>query len=93
MSEAASGSGPTQWFRLRASGVSLPADRVLAEPAVMTVLVEDLCWQIACANWTARAPRWWRRQRRAQWRTEEAALRRQRHQARTMAIESGIPVE
>jgi hypothetical protein len=81
-----------QRVRLRAAGVCLRGEQVFADDRLTQLLVDDLCWQIALTDWSAREPRRWQRRRRAKWRAEEAALWAERGRIRALAEHHGLPV-
>lgn len=82
----------TQRVRLRAAGICLRSDRLLADPDLADLMVQDLCWEIALADWSEREPRPWQRRRRAQWRAEEDALWDERRRIRSLAQDFGLPI-
>jgi hypothetical protein len=82
----------TQRVRLRAAGVCLRSDRVLGDDQLAGLVVDDLCWEIALADWSRREPRRWQRRRRASWRAEESALWAERGRIRTLAQRYGLPI-
>ena len=57
---------------------------------VAAVVIEDLCWSIAMADWSARRPSVWRRRARAAWRADGEALQALRDRIFRMAVEIGL---
>ncbi len=57
---------------------------------IAAVVIEDLCWSIATADWSARRPPVWRRHARAAWRADGEALQAKRDRIRLMVSETGL---
>jgi hypothetical protein len=57
---------------------------------VAVVVIEDLCWSIATADWSARRPPIWRRRARVAWQLDGEALKAKRDRIRVMAAETGL---
>ena len=64
--------------------------REIDRPDIAALVIEDLCWQIAVADWAARRPRVWRRQERIDWRLEGEVLQVNGDHITTMACEIGV---
>lgn len=61
-----------------------------ARADIAVVVIEDLCWSIAMADWSARRPSVWRRRARTAWRADGEALAAMRDRISTMAGEIGL---
>lgn len=77
-------------LHLASIGTSIQASKVLDDPLLTALAVEDVCWRIAEDDWTARRPHPWQRRKMRRWHAEHEALCQQRDQLRSIAQRCGI---
>lgn len=93
MATSKPGDAPARWLiRMRAVGTALPADELLTDSVLAALVVEDLCWEIALADWGSREPQHLHWRLIARWRAEERELWEQRRRIRAAARRCGLPV-
>lgn len=59
-------------------------------PEVAALVIEDVCWRIAMADWAARRPSVWRRRARAAWCADGELLQAERDRIALIACEVGL---
>jgi hypothetical protein len=81
--------GVRQWLWLRAAGAFVRVAEVFADPELTMLAIDDLCLEIAEADWAARKPRCWQRRRLMRWRAEHAGWCVERDRLRSRARNCG----
>jgi hypothetical protein len=77
------------WLFLGSVDLGIPMVDI-DRPDVAVVVIEDLCWRIAVADWAARRPPLWRRHTRAAWCTEGELLQDKQDGIIAMAAQAGM---
>lgn len=92
MSSSRPGDATYPWISLRSAHIPLRGDQILADQALLDLVIEDLCWEIALADLMARVPARWQWRRMARWGAEHALLAERADQLRELARAHGIQV-
>ena len=66
------------WLHLRSVNAVVPPAVALDQPLIMTLALEDACWEFGRLALAARRPHWWRLRERQTWRGEWRRLEEKR---------------